>query len=530
MSNKSSLAPLLVFVTLPWLNPFSPGPVAQAMPLLFAWACAAGVLLMLALDGRRGQSNVFVGALALAWATAAGISALIGLLQYFGATAAFGVWLNHTDAGTAFGNLRQRNQFASLLNMGLAVALWLAAHGAGHAGTAPAHPLGAAPSGRQHPFLRPIASLRRWPLLLPCLLAALVSVGNAASSSRTGLVQLVLLLVLTLWWQRTVTDAVQKKRVQTVLLAALLAYALALLVLPLLAGLDPLHSGALARLRAGDAACASRLTLWDNVLHLIAQKPWLGWGWGELDYAHFITLYPGERFCDILDNAHNLPLQLAVELGIPAALLLCGGGLWLVWRGRPWRERQPTRQLAWVVLAVILLHSLLEYPLWYGPFQTAAALSVWLLYWLPRDPDTAQTYKHFRPLALYSYVLPAIVLLVYCAVAAWNYRLASQIYLPPAERAPAYRSNTLQNIKGVWLYQDTVRFAELTTADLDADNAAYINALAKEMLHFSPEARVVELLLSSARLLGRDDEVAFYSARFEAAFPKAYAARLATER
>jgi len=42
----------------------------------------------------------------LAWATAAGVSALIGLLQYFGATAAFGVWLNHTDAGTVYGNLR----------------------------------------------------------------------------------------------------------------------------------------------------------------------------------------------------------------------------------------------------------------------------------------------------------------------------------------------------------------------------------------------------------------------------------------
>ena len=28
-----------------------------------------------------------------------------------------------------------------------------------------------------------------------------------------------------------------------------------------------------------------------------------------MDYAHFVTLYPGERFCDILDNAHNLPLH-----------------------------------------------------------------------------------------------------------------------------------------------------------------------------------------------------------------------------
>jgi len=490
--------------------------MAQEMPLLFAWVCAAVVLLALALDRQRGQHDAMVRAMVLAWSLAAALSAAIGLLQYFGATAPFGVWLNHTDVGAAFGNLRQRNQFATLLNIGLAAALWWAVR-------ATARPV-------QPGFFQLPPYLTRYPLLLPALLAALVSVGNAASSSRTGLLQLALLLVLTLWWQRHLVDAAQKKRVQTVLLAALLAYAIALVALPLLAGLDPLNSGALARLRDGDAACASRLTLWGNVLHLIAQKPWLGWGWGELDYAHFITLYPGTRFCDILDNAHNLPLHLTVEFGIPAALLVCGTAVGLAWRMQPWRERHPTRQLAWALLAVILLHSLLEYPLWYGPFQTAAALCVWLLWWVPHDPDQPQTYKPFSPLAPYLYVLLAILIIAYGAVAAWQYQIASQIYLDPEHRASAYRTNTLQKIRGVWLYQDSVRFAELTTTDLDASNAAYIHALAKEMLHFSPEARVVELLLESARLLGRDDEVAFYAARFQAAFPKDYAAWLAKER
>lgn len=499
--------------------------MAQAMPLLFAWVCAAVVLLALALDRQHGQHDAMVRAMVLAWSLAAGLNAVIGLLQYFGATAPFGVWLNHTEFGTSFGNLRQRNQFATLLDIGLASALWWTVRVSAPA----ARPYGEstpATPGFFHlpPHLRRFLAYfwRHYPPLLPGALAALVSMGNAASSSRTGLLQLLLLMTLTLWWQRGVGDAVQKKRVQTVLLAALLAYAFALVALPLLAGLDPLHSGALARLRDGDRACVSRLTLWGNVLHLIALKPWLGWGWGELDYAHFITLYPGTRFCDILDNAHNLPLHLAVEFGVPAAVLLCGGALWLVWRAQPWRERHPTRQLAWALLAVILLHSMLEYPLWYGPFQTVAALSVWLLWWVPRDPGRAQAYKQLKPAAPYLYALPAIVMIVYCGLAAWQYQIASQIYLDPDHRASAYHSNTLQKVKGVWLYQDAVRFAELTTADLDADNAAYINALAKEMLHFSPETRVVELLLESAQLLGRDDEVAFYAARFQAAFPKDY--------
>ncbi|MDR3371642.1 Wzy polymerase domain-containing protein [Rhodoferax sp.] len=484
-----------ILLTLPWLNPFSPGPTSQAMPLLFAWVCTAGVLLAFAFDRQRGENTQMVRAIVLAWAVAAGLSAAIGLLQYFDATAVFGQWVDHTELGQAFGNLRQRNQFATLLNSGLVAVLWLAVDLPGAYAAA-------------------------------VVAAVLLGAGNAVSSSRTGLLQLALILLLTLWWQRRSagrqTD--QARRVQAVLLAALAAYAVALFALPLLAGLDPLTSGAWARLRAGDAVCSSRLTLWGNVLHLIVQKPWSGWGWGELDYAHFITLYPGNRFCDILDNAHDLPLHLAVELGVPVALVVCGVALWLVWRGQPWRERNPTRQLAWGVLAVILLHSLLEYPLWYGPFQTAALLSVWLLWWVPRRGDLSSSCKKFWPLALYFYALSALLIVAICGFAAWNYHLVSQVYLEPAQRAPAYRDHTLDKLKSVWMYQDQVRFAELTTADLTPANAAYLNALAKEMLHFSPEARVVEVLLDSARLLGRKDEVAFYAARYKAAFPKDYAA------
>lgn len=58
------------------------------------------------------------------------------------------------------------------------------------------------------------------------------------------------------------------------------------------------------------------------------------------------TPYPEARFVEILDKAHNLPLHLAVELGIPAAVLICGGFLWLVITAKPWREREPFRRTA----------------------------------------------------------------------------------------------------------------------------------------------------------------------------------------
>jgi O-antigen ligase len=87
------------------------------------------------------------------------------------------------------------------------------------------------------------------------------------------------------------------------------------------------------------AACGGRRVLWSNVLALITQHPWLGWGWGETDYAHFMTGYNTLRFCDMLDNAHDFPLHLALELGVPFAVaVMVLVGVWVL-RRAPWREQ-----------------------------------------------------------------------------------------------------------------------------------------------------------------------------------------------
>jgi O-antigen ligase len=485
-------------LVLPWINPFSLGPSPAVVPWLVSVVCFAVFLL-----GLRRVRLAEVAA--SAWLAAALLSSLLGLLQYFGATAVFGPWVNSTGLGEAFANLRQRNQFATLTNIGLAALLWWASQ-------RQAMPVVSAEVPHPAPFnWRPTATLAA---------AVLLAMGNAASSSRTGLLQLVMLLVMAWIWRKGGSDR-QQAAVRRVLLAAVLAYAVAAVALPILVGLDPNAVGILARLHAGDSACASRLTLWSNVLHLIAQKPWFGWGWGELDYAHFITLYPGPRFCDILDNAHNLPLHLAVELGVPLALLICGGGAWLAWRAKPWLESDATRQMAWAVLAVILLHSLLEYPLWYGPFQMAFGLSLWLLW---RSPGrVSEKYGRFKLLAPVLSTLIAMLLIAIVTYAAWDYYRVSQLYLIPKMRSEAYRDNTLEKVADSWLFQNPVRFAELTTTPLTADNAAHIHALAKAMLHFSPEPRVVQKLIESAVLLGHDDEAQYFRARYQAAFPESHA-------
>jgi Virulence factor membrane-bound polymerase, C-terminal/O-Antigen ligase/Protein glycosylation ligase len=426
-----------------------------------------------------------------AWAWAAVISAVMGLAQFFGSASFLGQLVTSSDLGQAYANLRQRNQLATLLNIGFAALLWR----------------------RSEPNCKPIAGQV---MLFVC--AVCIVVANAATGSRTGLFQFVFLVFMGLWGRRD----------RLLLFVGMAGYAIAAVALPIAIGQAPFASGILGRVGESTAACTSRLTLWSNVLHLITQKPWFGWGWGELDYAHFITLYPGERFCEILDNAHNLPLHLAVELGVPIAMAFCVMCGWLVWRNKPWAETNPTRQMAWGVLAVIGLHSMLEYPLWYGPFQLAFVLCIWILWATPMNADAgddAQGNGQPRGRTISSALTSsfAIVLIAVCAYAAWDYWRISQIYLAPDSRNAAYRDDTLTKIQNSWLFQSQVKFAELTITPLEQDNAAHTFALAKEMLHFSPEPRVVEKVIESATMLGRADEALFYLQRFKAAFPEQHA-------
>ena len=517
-ATPASRALVVACSALPWLNPAAGGPSAVVQPWLISAAAtllllilvappvtrrnlglailvaavlaalgeasppvllAVAGLLVIALGAAVSsalETRHWVGsAVAKGWLLAALVSSLMALAQYLGLSEHLGPWVNPTAPGEAFANLRQRNQFASLTSIGLVALLWQVQRGS-----------------------------RLW-LALPA--ATLLAAANAASASRTGALQIVVILALSCWWERPM-----RRGVAAVCMTAMVAYAVAAILLPQLVqqlwGISV--PNAFARLASADG-CGSRAVLWGNVLHLIAQQPWTGWGWGELDYAHFATLYPGARFCDILDNAHNLPLHIAVELGVPAAVLACAGFIWWLARQRPWGEVDATRRLAWSVIAVILLHSLLEYPLWYGPFQMAFGLSLGLL---ARGRTSGSTAVGRVGRAAVATTLVLAVLFT-----AWDYHRISQLYTPPDERSVLYREGPLPRIGDSWLFRDQVGFAELSMTPLTRENAAGMNALAMELLHYSPEPRVIDMAIQSAMVLGREDQALWLLARYRAAFP-----------
>jgi hypothetical protein len=167
------------------------------------------------------------------------------------------------------------------------------------------------------------------------------------------------------------------------------------------------------------------------------------------------------------------------------------------------------------------VHSLLEYPLWYGPFLTACLLCMLMLH---KNAWADPAHEAGLLSGIRARIPVAALMLGALTYAAWDYHRVSQIYTSPAAREPAYRDNTLEKIRGSWLFANHVKFAELTISSVTRENAPVMYALATDLLHYSPEPAVVERLIESAVMLGLDDEATVYLARFRAAFPREHEA------
>lgn len=452
-------------LVLPWVHPWAPGPESNTVPLLVSWACAAGLMLL-----PRWPS---VGELARAWACAAVLSSAIGLLQYFGQASVLSGWVHVPGfAGEAMGNLRQRNQLATLTSIGAVALLWWQAQG-----------------------LRSVYAAG---------MLALLALGNAATASRTGLLQWLLLAALLGLWHLTARPR-RAPWSWPLLWWALGVYLVACFALPwvLSAGLGVNMDNAIARMGAS-YGCGSRSVLWSNVLVLIGQHPWAGWGWGELKYAHYMAAYPAERFCEILGNAHNLPLHLAFVMGVPATLVGMVVVLALVLRARPWRLTDAGSSLGWGVMAMIGLHSLLEFPLWYGPFQLALIASVVVL-WPAGQAMLKAWHARFRVLGIAGLCLLGVV--------AFDYLRVRQIYLPAADRLSIWRQDPWSAAEQTWFFGGAWRFAHVTSTPVTPENASAMLRSSQSLLHYSPEPRVIEQLVLSARLAGQEDLARWHEAQ-----------------
>ncbi|OQW69376.1 MAG: hypothetical protein BVN35_19200 [Proteobacteria bacterium ST_bin11] len=134
-----------------------------------------------------------------------------------------------------------------------------------------------------------------------------------------------------------------------------------------------------------------RWHIWRVAWDLFLQKPLLGHGFGEFDWAYYQAGRFIQEQATRIEHAHNIVMHLLVELGLLPVLLLSGAVI--VWLRGVLASGDANSQLAattaegddpsdsmraWLLMlaAVLTIHSLLEYPLWHANFLGIAA---WLL-------------------------------------------------------------------------------------------------------------------------------------------------------
>ncbi|MBC7956284.1 MAG: O-antigen ligase C-terminal domain-containing protein [Cytophagales bacterium] len=413
-------------------------PAGLALSALGMLAAAMLTLIVGSLASRHDIGRIAFQAVCIALLVAGVLSLLLALVQVFAPSWAEGEWIARSSTpGRAGGNLRQPNHLSSLLLWSMASLVWL------HEALVERQP---------GPGLKPLR-------VATAGLMVLLIFGDVLTVSRTGTVCIVL---LALWG---VLDKQLSRFSRVLLWLAPLLYVLCWVGMNewAQAGASSFAGG--TQLQKSDLS-SSRFGIWANTLSLIAQNPWFGVGWGEFNLAWSLTPFPG-RPVAFFDHTHNLPLQLLVEIGIPLGTLVLASLAWALWKafvacGKAAPSGSLTARTALVMVLMMVVHSMLEYPLWYAYFllPTAFALGLCLGH---GSPANAESDNSVTPWFRRVLVGASLALVVGTGASVIDYLRVASIFVSSEDDMPlSYRIAQGQRS---WFFAHHADYADATTAE-----------------------------------------------------------------
>jgi O-antigen ligase len=414
----------------------------------------------------------------LSWFVVAGalLSAGIGLAQVFGIPTPLSPFMLPSMHGRIFANTGQPNHLANYLCLGIVSLTYL--HAIGRV-RLPAALAAAAPML----LVLAISGSRSVWLYLPALLVLAIALRRLAptpaASRILGFSFVMLAGFVLVLWLTSLTDGAQHGALQT--LATRLE-------------LQGVHS-------------PERLRSWHVAWLMFQDAPLIGEGFRQFAWHHFLlnAQLPPPRIEDVIvDHAHNLPLHTMAEFGIAGLAVLAAGA----WSWLAAMKRQPLTPATWwvaAVAAVLGIHSMLEYPLWYAYFLGIAAFVIGV------SESSAVTVGKVGGSRL---ILILIMVLGWMAAVNifGDYRAIQSLQggrTGSRDTSPADLQNTVKVLLDLQRHSVFAPFVELgltRVMELDRNQIQDKLALNEAVMRFTPADDVVYRQAILLALAGRDEE------------------------
>ncbi|EMP1651674.1 PglL family O-oligosaccharyltransferase [Acinetobacter baumannii] len=287
----------------------------------------------LSLDQKK-RDQIFSGFSLLVIITSL-LTSLIAIFQWLNIESHL-IYTLHLIGNRPYGNFGQPNNMATFLIMGLLGCLFL--------------------------YEKNKATV--W-LLLPSALIILFTI--ALSQSRTSWIVFPFLLI---YW--IVKQFGKQKRFRFVqgLLWCLAFFLIAGLILPYITQFIEFStnteitetSSFVARAGSGH----ERIGMWIQILHAIAQQPWLGYGWSQTSVAVVDSIQYGTVHV-WFNSAHNILLDLIIWNGIPIGIIIIAYfACWFLWLNQ--QAKETISIIAILMVCTVLIHAMLEFPQRYAYF------------------------------------------------------------------------------------------------------------------------------------------------------------------
>lgn len=470
---------LLVHGVLGW-SPYFGQALSAALYLFWAGGL---IVAARALVRECGRDAVFT-AIALGLAAGALLNALAGIIQHFNWVTPLNAYISRPTKPAIFGNLAQPNHYASQIALGLFSLAYL---------------------------LRG----RRWFWLIAAALPLLFVLG--LSGSRSVWLYLVAAFVLAAWLKQAAPHDHGRRLFFASGAFILICWAMQALVdAGLFRPANRVAVTAVERLFSGEASVSDRFSLWQAAWAVFLEHPLGGSGWGTFSarYFDFMTRQALTGPIDLFQNAHNILLHFMAETGLVGALALVVPLMfWLRYLLRG--EFDAGRWWLFAATAVLALHSLLEYPLWYAYFLGVAALLLGIAQTPVLRPQLARA---GRPLAF-----AAVIIATFNLAVLWqDYREFEQVFqASPKSSGKGNLAETMARLHRNPALTAHIELASALPLAVDEADLEQRIFLVDRVLRFAPLATLVYRQVLLLALAGRQPEAQALLLRARRAYPAA---------